>query len=162
MKARELMSSNPACCTPDDEIRAAARMMSNWDCGIVPVVEDKQSMRLVGVVTDRDLAVRGLARGMGGDARVGDVMTSAPRYCRPEDDLEAVERAMEEHQVRRIPIVDERGCCVGIVAQADLARAAERHEGVSEGEVAHLIERISEPGPQPGGTGAARQPEVGL
>ena len=77
MRARELMSSNPACCTPDDQVRDAARMMADWDCGIIPVVEDKQTMRLVGVVTDRDLAVRGLAQGKGADAKVRELMTAS-------------------------------------------------------------------------------------
>ena len=161
MKARELMSSNPACCTPDDQARDAARMMDNWDCGVIPVVSDKESMRLVGVVTDRDLAIRALARGLGADARVADLMTAPPQSCHPEDDVEDVERAMSERQVRRIPIVDDRGCCVGIVSQADLARAAERNVGVSDREVARVVERISEPVQQLGGMSGG-QAEVRL
>ena len=141
MRARELMSSNPACCTPDDQVRDAARMMDDWDCGIIPVVEDKQSMRLVGVVTDRDLAVRGLARGLGADARVGDLMTATPACCSPDDDITAVEQAMEERQVRRIPIVDERGDLVGIVAQADIVTRADDDE-----EAERTVERISQEG----------------
>jgi CBS domain-containing protein len=145
MKAREIMTTNPACCTPDDTVQEAARLMAECDCGLVPVVDDTRTMRLVGVVTDRDLAVRALAKGRGAETRVRDVMTSSPRCCGPDDDVRDVERAMADNQVRRVPIIDERGHCVGVVAQADLARAADRREGVSDREVARVVEKISEP-----------------
>jgi CBS domain-containing protein len=140
MKARELMTSNPACCTPADSVRHAAELMAQNDCGSIPVVADMESHRLVGVVTDRDVAIRAVACGCGPDTRVADVMTSDPRCCGPEDDLEAVERVMAESQVRRVPIVDDAGCCVGMVAQADLTRD-EAH--ASDHEVRQVVERIS-------------------
>lgn len=159
MKARDIMTANPASCTVNDTAQEAARLMAECDCGVIPVVEDKQSNRLVGVVTDRDLAVRGLAQGKGVDAKVGDVMTPKPSCCGPNDDLKVVERVMTELQVRRVPVVDESGRVVGVIAQADLARAAERKAGVSEREVAKVVERISEPTPQSGAT-TARQAEA--
>jgi CBS domain-containing protein len=145
MKAQEIMTSDPACCLPDDTAQQAASLMAECDCGVVPVVADKQSMRLVGVVTDRDLAVRGLAQGKGPDSKVRDLMTSNPSCCRPNDNVKDVERLMSEQQVRRVPVVDDAGCCLGVIAQADLARAAEQKGGVSEREVARVVERISEP-----------------
>jgi CBS domain-containing protein len=148
MKAQEIMTSDPACCLPDDAVQQAASLMAECDCGVIPVVENKQSMRLVGVVTDRDLAVRGLAKGKGPDAKVRDLMTSNPSCCRPNDNVKDVERLMSEQQVRRVPVVDGAGCCLGVIAQADLARAAEQKGGVSDREVARVVERISEPMPR--------------
>ena len=164
MRAREIMTANPACCTPESTAYEAARLMASCDCGVVPVVESAESRRLVGVVTDRDLSVRALARGMGADAKVRDLMTLDPLCCRPGDDVRDVERAMAERQVRRIPVVDEDNRCVGIIAQADLARAARAGHGVSEQEVARVVESISEPSSRTGGGGvtAGRQPEARL
>jgi CBS domain-containing protein len=98
--------------------------------------------RLVGIVTDRDLAVRGVARGLGPEAMIGELMTDDPVTCLPEDSLEALRQVMVERLVRRVPVVDEDGALVGIVAQADLARV----EGAaSEREVGRIVEAISEP-----------------
>lgn len=143
MKAQEIMTANPACCTPDDTVQEAARLMQERDCGCLPVVEDQESKRLVGVVTDRDLACRCLAEGRGADTRVEEVMSTDPSCCAPESEVEEVERVMAERQVRRVPVIDTQGCCVGMVAQADLARREDR--GVSDREVGRVVERISEP-----------------
>ena len=145
MKARDIMTPNPAHCTPESTARDAARLMADCDCGVIPVVQDEQSMRLVGVVTDRDLAVRALAEGRGADALVGDLMSRDLNCCSPSDDVKDVERVMAERQVRRVPIIDDRGRCVGVVAQADIARAAVASRDVSDHEVARVVERISEP-----------------
>ena len=148
MRAQEIMSSNPACCTPNATVQDVARIMKEHDCGCVPVVDSLDSRRLLGVVTDRDLAVRGLAEGKGADASVDGVMTKSPYTARPETDLREIQEAMAERQLRRVPIVDADGCCVGIIAQADLARSA--GERVSERDVAVVVERISEPAPESG------------
>ncbi|MGH9363110.1 MAG: CBS domain-containing protein [Thermoanaerobaculia bacterium] len=140
MKVREIMTENPACCTPDQTVREAARLMAQNDCGSIPVVEGS-SRRLVGVITDRDLAIRVLAEGRGPDTPVGEVMTRDPVFCGPDDDVEKVERLMAERQVRRIPVVED-GRVVGVVAQADLAL---HPEAVSDEEVGHLVEEISQP-----------------
>lgn len=142
MKASELMTAQPACCTPDQTIREAAQLMREHDCGCLPVVEDKRSNKLLGVVTDRDIACRCTAEGKGPDTPVKEAMSRNPTCCGPDDDVDSVEKIMAEEQVRRVPVVDERGCCVGMVAQADLAlntRAA------SDSEVGKVVERISEP-----------------
>lgn len=146
MKARDIMTAGPACCAPEDSIGDVARIMRDSDCGAVPVVDDAQ--RLVGIVTDRDLAVRGLARGKGEDSRVSEVMTAGPSCCRPNDDVRDVESRMAERQVRRIPVVDGDKRVVGIVAQADLARAALHGDRLTDREVAIVVERISEPARQ--------------
>ena len=142
MKVRELMTSDPACCTPDQTIREAAQMMRDCDCGCIPVVQDSEGRRLVGVVTDRDIAVRGLAEGRGPETKVREVMSSGPKCCGPDDDVNMVEQIMADQQVRRVPVVDAAGCCVGMVSQADLAL---NDKAASEKEVGRVVEKISEP-----------------
>jgi CBS domain-containing protein len=146
MKATELMTPSPCCCSTNDLAKDVARMMRDNDCGSVPVVDDAGCV--VGIVTDRDLAVRGLAEDKGADTSVRELMTVSPCCCGVEDDIRVIEEAMADNQVRRVPIVDAAGCCVGIIAQADLALAAE-HARVSEHEVAVVVEKISEPGRRP-------------
>ena len=145
MQAQDIMTPDPACCTPQDTVEQAARLMVANDCGCVPVVEDRESKRLIGAVTDRDLACRCLATGRGPETRVADVMSTELSCCAPDDDVAAVERIMQERQVRRVPVIDEHDCCIGIVAQADLARAPREHTNVTEQEVGRTIERVSEP-----------------
>jgi CBS domain-containing protein len=118
-------------------------MMRDSDCGSVPVVDDKN--KVVGVITDRDLAIRGLAEGRSGETAVSELMTSSPFCSSEEADVRTVGRSMAERQIRRVPIVNADGRLTGIVAQADLAIAASSHEGVTDREVAVVIERISEP-----------------
>lgn len=142
MKANELMTPDPACCTPDQPIREAARMMQDCDCGCIPVVSDTGTRRLVGVITDRDIAVRATAQGRGPDTPVGEIMTREPRCCSPEDSVDDVEEIMADEQVRRVPVVDAQGCCVGMISQADLAT---NNRAASEKDVGRVVERISEP-----------------
>jgi CBS domain-containing protein len=142
MRAQDLMKTEPACCTPNSSVREAAELMRDHDCGCIPVVEGK-SMRLVGVLTDRDIACRCVAEGKSPDTPVRDVMTANPQSCHPEDDIAAVEQIMIEAQVRRVPVVDAKNCCVGMIAQADLAL---NDKAASDQEVGRVIERISEPG----------------
>jgi CBS domain-containing protein len=142
MKAEDLMTAEPASCTPNTTVREAAQLMRDHDCGCIPVVEGK-SMKLVGVVTDRDVACRCIAEGKSPETPVGEIMTANPQTCHPEDDIVAVEQIMIEAQVRRVPVVDARECCVGMIAQADLAL---NDEAASEQEVGRVVERISEPG----------------
>jgi CBS domain-containing protein len=158
MRAQELMTENPACVTPDDSVRRAARLMADNDCGALPVVEGRDSSRVVGVITDRDIALRAVAQGKGPDALVRELMTPDPSCCSPGASLQDVERVMSDRQVRRVVIVDDAQCCVGIIAQADLARAADRGREVTEREVARVVERISEPAPASRERGAAGQP----
>ena len=145
MKANELMTKGPACVTATDTVQRAAQLMEEHDCGCIPVVESTGSRRVVGVITDRDIAIRGVARGRGSESIVRDLMSSDIASCTEDSDVEQVAEVMSDRQVRRVLILDADGGCVGIVAQADLARAAEPRGDVSEHEVARVVERISEP-----------------
>ena len=142
MKANELMTPSPCCASTQSSARDVAVLMREHDCGAIPVVDE--SGCVVGMITDRDLAIRALADGKDGDTKVGEIMTSSPCCASVDDNVRDIERLMSENQVRRVPIVDASGCCVGIVSQADLARAAERDK-VTEHEVALVVEAISEP-----------------
>jgi CBS domain-containing protein len=136
--ARDLMTDSPAVCTPQTSSQDAARMMQDNDCGSLPVVESRDSMKLIGMVTDRDLALRVLGRGLDANTPVREAMTKNVSAVKLDDDLKAVEGVMTGLQVRRVPVVDGHDRVVGIVAQADLARAL----GTSP-EVSRVVEKIS-------------------
>ncbi|HEV8178102.1 MAG TPA: CBS domain-containing protein, partial [Gemmatimonadales bacterium] len=139
---KQIMTPNPACCTSDSTARETAILMRDNDCGSIPVVENTNTKRLIGTVTDRDLAIRGLAAGLGPGTPIRDLMTYEPVTSVPEDEIENLRQVMIEQQVRRVPVVDVDGMLVGIVAQADVAR----EEGAaSDREVGRIIEAISEP-----------------
>ena len=142
MKAKELMTTNPACCTPEATAQQVAQLMEENDCGCIPVVEDGESRFLVGVITDRDLALRGVARGRSPETPVKDLMSTDVSAVRPEDPIARVEELMADLQVRRVPVIDDDGCCVGIIAQADLALDEDE---TSDAELGQVVERISEP-----------------
>lgn len=144
MLAKEIMTRDPQCVTPADTLQVAARLMADFDCGCLPVVDRSAGNKVVGILTDRDIAVRGVARGKAVDSKVNDVMSPAPAFCAPEDDVEDVERIMTEKQVRRVPVVSADGRVVGIIAQADLAR---NDRALSDREVGRIVEKISEPTP---------------
>lgn len=140
MKARELMTSDPECVTRDDSIQRAAQIMRDHDTGFVPVVDDHSTRRLTGVITDRDITIRAVAEGWQG-GRVADVMSSGSvRTVRPEDSDKDVLRAMQDAQVRRIPVVDDGERLVGVIAQADIAT-----RDIGDRKVGETVERISEP-----------------
>lgn len=157
MKVSELMTADPCCCSPDESIQAVAQKMRDNDCGSVPVVE---AGRVVGIVTDRDLALRAIAKGMTPDTNVREVMSSSPQCCAEDDDVEYVERMMGDRQVRRVPVVNADWGCVGIVSQADLARAATSGSRVSDREVAATVGKISEP--ERGGSGNSAESRAQL
>lgn len=143
MKASELMTAQPVSCSPGDSIQDAAKLMDAYDVGSLPVVEGGDNTRLTGIVTDRDITVRAVAIGRF-DARVADVMTGNPSTVGKDDDVDTVARIMAEEQVRRIPVVDERGAVIGMIAQADLAL---HDDVVSDRTVGRVVERISERAP---------------
>lgn len=142
MKARDIMTENPACITPQTTARQAARLMEENDIGSLPVVESENSRRLIGVVTDRDLALRVVGRGGSVDTPVREIMSVNVHTCRPDESLDEIEKAMARFQVRRIPIVDEDDCVIGMVAQADLAREL---KAVGAKDLGKVLEKISEP-----------------
>ena len=142
MKAKDIMTKDPSCVTPETPVREAAKMMQREDVGMLPVVEARGSKKLVGVVTDRDITIRHVAEGHSSpDCPVREAMTDRLITSREDDDVEDIMSLMGREQVRRMPIVDERGSIIGVVAQADIVRDA-KDEKQSE----RTIERISEPG----------------
>src|SRR5918998_5216486 len=141
MKIQEIMTKDPVIVTPGTTVRDAAKLMQREDTGILPVVESEGTKRLVGVVTDRDIAIRVVAEGRDGNTRVSEVMTSSRlATLRPDADVDEVMDTMADQQVRRVPIVDERGTLVGIVAQADVVRKAK-----DDSKAERTVEQISEP-----------------
>lgn len=141
--ARDIMTDSPAVSTQDTTAREAAQMMEQNDCGSLPVVESRDSMKLIGMVTDRDLALRVLGRGLNPDTKVREAMTRNVSSVKLDDDLDAVERVMSGQQVRRVPVVDDRDRVAGIIAQADLAREL---ESVGRKDFSRVVEKISQPG----------------
>jgi CBS domain-containing protein len=138
MKVTDIMTKDPACCEPETPLQEVAKLMLVNDCGEIPVVDSRRTMRPVGVVTDRDIVVRCVAEGKNPlEADAGDVMSSPVVTVTPDMDLDEVGDMMEEHQVRRIPVVDEAGAICGIVAQADIARHAHPRE------VAEVVREVS-------------------
>jgi CBS domain-containing protein len=144
MNAKMLMTANPTVITPDDSIPRAAEQMRNLDVGMLPVVDEIQTRRLVGVITDRDIVVRCLADHGSSHCQVRDHMTSHPLVFVHEDTpLDEIVRKMEEYQVRRLPVVTATQRVVGIITQADLARRV----GPDDPElIEEVIEKISTPG----------------
>ncbi len=122
MNCQDVMTRSPVCCVPDDVVVDVARLMRSQDIGSIPVVADRESQRLVGMLTDRDLAVRVIAEGrVAGETLVRDVMSMQPVTCLVTDVYQDALQAMGEFQVRRIPVVDAAGRLEGIIAQADVA-----------------------------------------
>jgi CBS domain-containing protein len=129
MTARDLMTSDPACCTMETPLQEVARMMVQCDCGEIPVVERQDLKKPVGVVTDRDIVCRAVAEGRNPlTMNAGQVMTSPAVCARETDHVDAIKRTMETHQIRRVPVVDQNGAICGIVSLADIARRDSRKE----------------------------------
>jgi CBS domain-containing protein len=140
MKARDLMAPYPGVVTAGDPLSRAAEIMRDRGVGMVPVVDDTLAMHLVGVITDRDIAVRCVAPRHGGRCAVGAHLTAAPlATVEPDTDVREVMDRMKVHQVRRLPVV-AGGRLVGVVALADLARLEGRLDPL---EVESVVERVS-------------------
>jgi CBS domain-containing protein len=136
MKVSDLMTSQPATVSPDDPCAKAATLMREEDCGAIPVVKGG---KLVGIVTDRDITIRAVAEGRDAKTtKVSEVMSADPVTVTPDTDADEARRVMAEHQVRRLPVVED-GRLLGIVVTAQLARRE------SSAEVGETIKEISEP-----------------
>ena len=136
MKVSEVMTREVRVANPNQSLREAAQMMADLDAGVLPVGVDD---RLVGMITDRDIAIRGVAEGKTPDTPVRDVMTADVKYCFEDEEIEHVARNMAEIQIRRLPVLNRDKRLVGIIAIADLA-ANEDPELVGE-----AVSGISEP-----------------
>ena len=141
MSVVSVMTANPACCLPDTPLGHVSRLMVEHDCGAIPVVDGLETLRPVGIVTDRDIVCRAVARGRDpGQMQARDVMSHPVHEIRRGADEAECVAAMERHAVRRIVVVDAVGTCCGIVAQADIA---ERMDGQQP--IAHLLREVSRP-----------------
>jgi CBS domain-containing protein len=140
MKVREVMTPNPVCCLPTDTAQKVAQILRDNDVGSMPVVADQESHQLLGMITDRDLCCFVVADGRDPKSTTIEKYTNThPITCRDGENLDKCEQAMREHQVRRIPVVDGDGRCIGIVSQADLA-LKDKPEKVSQ-----TVAEISKP-----------------
>ena len=134
------MTKNPLCCLPEDLVTKAAKLMKSEHIGSIPVIENEQTKKLVGIVTDRDLTLRIVAEGLDAKStKVETVMTRKMVTCHAEDDLQKALDAMAEHQLRRIPVVDGDNKIVGIIAQADVATRVDQPQKTAE-----MVKEISQ------------------
>jgi CBS domain-containing protein len=139
MKIKDIMTKEPTTVTPNTTVREAARLMQREDTGILPVVEEGK--KLLGVITDRDIAIRVVAEARDASTPVSEVMSKGRLVTlQPDADVEDAMEKMADEQVRRIPIVDDRSTLLGIVAQADIVRKV-RDDRKAE----RTVEKISEP-----------------
>lgn len=140
MQVKDVMTSDPACCTPDSTLQRVAELMVEKDCGEIPVVDNVASMRPIGVITDRDITCRAVAKGLNpATLTAGDCMTQPCITISPTTSLDECCRVMEDKQIRRVPVVDESGACCGIVALADIVK----HAG--KGDAGEVVKEVSEP-----------------
>jgi len=140
VKVKDVMSESITCCSPDARLPEVARAMIECDCGEIPVVDDKERMRPIGVVTDRDIVVRAVAAEQDTrELKAAECMTSPCVTTTPETSLDDCMQLMEQHRIRRVPVVDASGSCCGIVAQADIARHAPKRE------TGRVVNEVSKP-----------------
>lgn len=138
MLVKDIMTENPVCCTADTNLQDVAKMMLDNDCGAVPVVESNNHKRPIGVVTDRDITIRTVAIGDNPlNMTAKSVMTKNVVTATPDMPVEECVDLMEENQIRRIPVIDENGDCIGMVAQADIAVRADKSDAED------LVEEVS-------------------
>lgn len=136
---KEIMTSDPVCCTADTTIGDCARMMCENDVGELPVVESNENPVPVGVVTDRDIVCRSVAKGRNPiEMSVGDCMSTPAITMRDSASVDECCGLMEENQIRRVVVVDDAGRCCGIVSQADIALK-------DEGKTAEVVREVSQP-----------------
>ena len=141
MKAHDIMTEYPQAVTPSDPLSHAAALMRDSDIGFLPVVDDRNSRRLIGVITDRDITIRHVADAHNDECLIKQHMTGDRLVTvAPDADTTEVHRLMIERQVRRIPVVDSDGHVLGVIAQADVATKEQRDRQTGQ-----IVEKISEP-----------------
>ncbi|MFL6728313.1 MAG: CBS domain-containing protein [Sphingomicrobium sp.] len=139
MKVRDVMTRNVQTVQPDQRVQEAASFMLSADAGSIPVTEGE---RLIGMITDRDIAVRGIAKGMGPDTPVRDLMSNDIVCAREDDNVEEIASKMSEAQVRRLPVIDGQQRLCGIVSLGDLSRETD------DDTAGQALEGVSQPGGQ--------------
>jgi CBS domain-containing protein len=139
-KCDAVMTRDPVCCLPDDTVEKVAKLMKRENIGPIPVIENEENRKLVGIVTDRDLAMKIVAEGRDAKStKVGAVMTRTIVTCRPDDDLQIALDAMSRNQLRRVLIVDNDNKVLGIISQADVATRIDQPE-----KTAAMVKEISQ------------------
>jgi CBS domain-containing protein len=140
-KCNDVMTKNPVCCLPADMVTEVAQLMKSDNIGPIPVIENGVTKKLVGIVTDRDLALKVVAEGRDPKStKVETVMTRMVITCLADDDIQKALDAMSKHQLRRIPVVDNDGRILGIISQADVATRIDKPE-----KTAAMVKEISQP-----------------
>lgn len=138
MTVQSVMTANPACCSPNTALQQVAAMMVEHDCGQIPIVDGANSQHLVGVVTDRDIAVRMVAKGKNPlEGVASDCMTTPCITVNSDTSLAECCSVMETNKIRRVPVVDSQGQVCGIVSLADVARCA------SAASTAEVVKEVS-------------------
>ena len=141
IKCEEVMTKNPVCCVPSDNVVKAAQLMNRADIGSIPIIETEHTKKLVGMLTDRDLALKIVAEGRDPKStKAEEVMTRNVVTCLMDDDLQKALDLMAEYQLRRIPVLVNSNGIVGIIAQADVATRLDQPE-----KTAAMVKEISEP-----------------
>jgi CBS domain-containing protein len=139
MQIQEIMTKDPKCCTPDTNLKEVAKRMVDCDCGEIPIVNDLQNLKPLGVVTDRDIVCRTVAQGKNPlDLTARDCMTSPAVTVKLDTSAEDCCTLMQKHQVRRVLVVDQNGRCCGVVSQADLACKLAPHQ------VGEVVKQVSQ------------------
>lgn len=138
MQVKEIMTENPACCTTTTSLQETAKMMIDNDCGCIPVVENMDNKKPVGMITDRDIAIRTVAVGKNPmQMTAGEVMTPQVITVKPDTSVEECTQKMADNQIRRVAVIDENGTCCGMVAQADIAL------DTTDSKTAEVVEEVS-------------------
>lgn len=141
MRIEEVMTREPACCTPETGLREVAQMMVDRDCGQIPVVRSAIDPKVLGVVTDRDIVLRLVAQGRNPlELKAETCMSRPATSVRTDSSVEECIRVMETHRIRRVPVVDDDGLICGIVSQADIA------QHVSHSSTGALVKEVSREG----------------
>lgn len=140
MQVKDVMTANPACCSAETSLREVAQLMVENDCGEIPIVDNTDANRPIGVITDRDIVCRAVAKGNNPlDLTAADCMTTPCVTVTPEMSIDECGNVLENNKIRRVPVVDASGSCCGIVALADIALRAR------ENVATEVVKEVSEP-----------------
>ena len=141
MNVKDVMTPDPACCTADTSLQEVAKLMVDHDCGEIPIVDGKETKKPIGVITDRDIVVRSVAKGNNPlDLTAADCMSKPCVTVTPEMSIEECGNVLETNKIRRVPVVDQSGVICGIVAVADIALRAGGNVSTE------VVKEVSEPG----------------
>jgi CBS domain-containing protein len=147
VKVKDIMTGEPRTCSPGTNLAAAAALLLDGDCGILPVLEDG---KLVGVVTDRDLYIALATRNkLASELTVGDVVRTPVHTCGPDDDVQAALETMKQHRVRRLPVEGFGSTVMGIVSMNDIVLAAGAGKPVRDADVVNTLQAICAHHPSP-------------